>query len=679
MSELQSRVAVGIDVGGTFTDVVAYDPQAKNIVAFKVPSSSQVPAQGVIDGLHNVLSSGADISSIIHGTTVATNAILEQRGASTALITTRGFRDVLEIGRQVRENLYDIRDPGRPEAFVPRNLRLEITERVTHSGEVLQPLALEEVPNLIEVIRGNGVEVVAVCLLHSYAHPVHERALKAELQKTLPYVCISSDINGEFREYERTNTAVLNAYLMPLVSKYLDRLSRELAEVVAPERVHVVRSSGGMMSISAAKEVPLATVMSGPAGGVAACRYLARKLGISNAVAFDMGGTSTDVCLIADGEASVTNQRRIGGQPFRMPTVAVESIGAGGGSIAWIDPVGALKVGPQSAGADPGPACYGLGGTIPTVTDANLVLGYLDPNAVLGGRIRLDRARSEEALRQLADRYGYGLRQVAEGIVEVANSNMIRALRVVSVQKGFDLRDFTLIAFGGAGPMHAGRLAQKLNMSRVIVPAFSGAFSALGCLVSDLRYDAVRTRMARFHDLAPGQLETAFADMKAEQERRLKREGYAGEEIVWRRSLDVRYVGQKYELEVPLAPGTGEIDLGQVRGDFNRIHQRSYSYATDEEMECVNLRLVAVVPTSKPDLPLRQASHTGDALLGEIRAYFSETGEVTADLHARERLAPEQRIGGPAIIVDEWSTTVVCPGQTAVMDQYGNLILEVEA
>jgi N-methylhydantoinase A len=362
-----------------------------------------------------------------------------------------------------------------------------------------------------------------------------------------------------------------------------------------------------------------------------------------------------------------------------MPTVAVESIGAGGGSIAWIDLAGALKVGPQSAGAEPGPACYGQGGKDATVTDANLLLGYLNPSAVLGGRISLNWRQSEEALRSISNRLGFGLRQMAEGMVEVANANMIRALRVVSVQKGFDVRKFTLIAFGGAGPVHAGRLAQELNIPRVVVPAYSSVFSAFGCLVSDLRYDAVQTRITRLLELGSGQLRALFAQLVAEMERRLVGEGFARHEIIWRCSLDARYVGQKYELEVPLPPYNEAIDLDQIHRDFRRIHEMSYSYSLDEEVECVNLRVSAILPTNHLDLPLLRRRPDVGAKKGQRLTYFREIGEIRTSVYDRTLLGVEQRVLGPAIIEDEWSTTVVYPGQAVVVDQYGNLILEVSA
>jgi N-methylhydantoinase A len=428
--------------------------------------------------------------------------------------------------------------------------------------------------------------------------------------------------------------------------------------------------------LAAAKESPLATVMSGPAGGVAACSYLARELAIPRALAFDMGGTSTDVCLIQDGRATVSNERRMGGYPFRLPTVAVESIGAGGGSIAWIDPAGALKVGPQSAGADPGPACYGQGGTQATVTDANMVLGYLNANGVLGGRIAVDRRLSETALAALAKHFGFGLREVAEGIVEVANSNMLRALRVVSVQKGFDLRHFTLIAFGGAGPIHAGRLAEQLGIPRVVVPALSSVFSAFGCLVADLRYDLVQTHIGRLDTMRLNEIEATFADMRASLARRLETDGYRPGEVHWRRSLDLRYVGQKYELEVPLAGTDGAVDLAQLRAEFDRLHRLSYAYATAEPVECVNARVAGVVPTGHPNLPLLRPSTRADARRGDRQAYFGELGEVATPVYDRARLVPEQRLSGPAIVEDEWSTTVVYPGHTLTVDQYGNLLME---
>jgi len=437
-------VRIGVDVGGTFTDLVAWDP-AGRMESCKVPTTPANPAEGVRRGIATLAPKTGAWASLAHGTTMVTNAIVERRVAPVGYITTRGFRDVLEIGRMSRLHLYRLDLPAKPEPLVPRRLRREITERVGPDGTVLTRLHLEELPAIVEDFKREGIESVAVCLLHSYASPAHEQALRMALEAHFPYVSISSEINAEFREYERGCTTVLNASVMPLAARYLD----DLVQRAAGKPLHLLHSAGGMMSVEAAKERPLGMAVSGPAGGVAAAAHTSRALGLARALAFDMGGTTTDVCLIAEGVPETAGQRKLGDYPARLPMVAVESIGAGGGSIARVEPTGALKVGPRSAGATPGPACYGQGGTEPTVSDANLLLGYLDAERIYGGSIRLDPARAESVIGPLAARFGFSLIEAAHGVVEVANANMLRALRLVSVQRGYDLREFALIAYGG--------------------------------------------------------------------------------------------------------------------------------------------------------------------------------------------------------------------------------------
>ncbi|PYN01190.1 MAG: hydantoin utilization protein [Candidatus Rokuibacteriota bacterium] len=490
-------VRVGVDVGGTFTDLVAWDG-AGQMSTLKVPTTPDNPAGGVLAGLAAVARVAGPCASLAHGTTLVTNAIVERRVGVVGLVTTRGFRDVLEIGRMNRPHLYRLDLPAKPEPLVPRRLRAEVSERIGPDGSVLAALELAELPDIIRHFRSEGVESVAICLLHAYANPAHEQALRLALAPHFPFVSVSSEINAEFREYERTSTTVLNAAVMPLAARYLDDLVARLASGERAVPIHLLHSAGGMMSVEAARARPLTMAMSGPAAGVAAAAHLSRTLGLPRALAFDMGGTTTDVCLVADGVPETARQRKLGDYPVRLPAVAVESIGAGGGSVAWVETTGGLKVGPRSAGAAPGPACYGLGGHEPTVSDADLILGYLNPERIYGGSIRLDRARAEAALDPLRRRFGLSLLDAAHAVVEVANANMQRALRLVSVQRGYDLREFTLIAYGGAGPVHAGALARDAGISRIVVPAHSGAFSALGCLVSPLRYDAVQTsRMQR--------------------------------------------------------------------------------------------------------------------------------------------------------------------------------------
>jgi len=670
---MTSVLRVGVDVGGTFTDLVAAGASGRTW-SCKVPTTPANLAEGVLNGLAILAREAGPWASLAHGTTMVTNAIVERRGARTALVTTRGFRDVIEIARQNRTHLYRLDLPAKPEPLVPRSLRREITERVGHDGTVLLPLDLGELPAITTDLEREGVEAVAVCLLHAYANPVHEQAIARALRGRFAHVSVSSDVNAEFREYERTCTTVLNAAVMPLVARYLDDLVARLDPGAARRPLHLLHSAGGMMSIEAAKARPLAMAMSGPAAGVAAAAHVARALGLGRALAFDMGGTTTDVCLIADGVPETAGQRRLGEYPVRLPMMAVESIGAGGGSIARVEAQGALKVGPRSAGAVPGPACYGQGGMEPTVSDANLILGYLDPARVYGGAIRLDRGRAEAALDPLCRRFGLSPVEAAHGVVEVANANMLRALRLVSVQRGYDLRDFSLIAYGGAGPLHAGALARECGIGRVVVPAHSGAFSALGCLVSPLRYDAVQTHRARLDAWDAKVVEDRFRALEAQCLRPLLDEGHPPEQGLVGRSADLRYVGQNYELEVPYGDGS----LAGLRAAFEQRHRLLYGYATGEGVECVNLRVVAGVAHERlvaaPPAPARRSGP-----LGHHPAYFREMGRVALPRHDRGALAPGAAIEGPALVEDEWSTTVVYPGQRCAADALGNLLIDTGA
>jgi len=692
-----SRLRVGVDVGGTFTDVVSVDDVTGEVRSCKVPTVPDNRAQGVLDGLRALLRAGEACASLAHGTTTITNAIVEGRVAPVGLVTTRGFRDVLEIARMNRAHLYRLELPARAEPLVPRRRRLEITERVGPDGTVQTPLAPGELEGIVAALRAEEVEAVAVCLLHAYANPAHEQALRRAIEPHFRHVSVSSEINAEFREYERTCTTALNASVMPLAARYVDGLTAALGGATGGPALRLLHSAGGMMSVAAAKARPLAMALSGPAAGVAAAAHVARALGVDRALAFDMGGTTTDVCLISDGAAETTSQRKLADFPVRLPMVAVESIGAGGGSLARVDEVGALKVGPQSAGAVPGPACYGQGGTLATVTDANLVLGYLNPARLYGGTIRIRPDLARSAVETIGRRLGLSTLEAAHGIVEVANASMLRALRLVSVQRGHDLRRFSLIAYGGAGPVHAGALARQCGIARVIVPAHSGAFSALGCLVSPLRYDAVQTHRARLDAWDGKLIEDRFRALEEQCLRPILEEGHAASAVTLARSVDLRYVGQNYEIELPWGRDPG------LRPAFEARHRQLYGYATGEGVECVNLRVVARLgdvtaphpgplpsgerepghtsSTSHP-LPLRgrgQSEGAAASLVGAQRAYFPETGEVTMPRHDRTALAPGAVVTGPAVVEDEWSTIVVYPDQRAAADARGHLILDLES
>ncbi len=656
-------VRVGIDVGGTFTDLVALDAAAGTVRSLKVLTTPAAPARGVLAGLRG-LAPGA--ASIAHGTTIVTNAIVEGRHARTALVTTRGFRDVLEIARQSRHDLYRLDLPPRPPPLVPRHLRFEVTERVQADGRVATPLAEAELPALGAALRAAGVEAVAVCLLHAYAHPGHEARLRALLEPLVPYVSVSHEINAEFREYERTSTTALNAAVMPIADAYLADLEASLARAGQRGSLHLLQSSGAMMSAAVARRRPLAMAVSGPAGGVAATRFLAGAVGVSHAIAFDMGGTTTDVCLVAGGRAEMLPQRRLGGHPVRLPSVGVESIGAGGGSLAQAGD-GALRVGPASAGARPGPACYGLGGAAATVTDAHAAAGTLRDGAVLGEAIRVDAGRARAALEPVARALGLGLRETAAGVLEVANAAMRRAIRLISVQRGHDLRDFVLVAYGGAGPLHAGRLAQELGMARVLVPAHAGVFSALGCVVAEVAYDQVQTFRRPLERLTAADLDAQFAPLLEAVRQPLVAEGHPAAAIELRRSVDLRYVGQNYELEVPW---TGDLDA--LRAGFHALHRRLYAYATGDAVECVNLRAGAAVTGEAVRLPEWDGAGGGQPF-AEHEAHFPETGATALPVFRRADLVPAQPLKGPALIEDPWATTLVYPGHGAVLDRLGNL------
>lgn len=661
-------MTVGVDVGGTFTDLIAQPPDGGTPRMHKVLTTLD-PSRALLDGLRALRRPGEDVAHLTYGTTVVTNALLEDRVARVALITTRGFRDVLEIGRQQRDHLYRLDVPGRVPPVVPRALRFEVTERIDHRGHVLGPLKEEEVRGLVDALRQAGVETVAVSLLHAYANPAHERRIGALLRPHAPHVCLSSDVNPEFREFERTHTTCVTAQLMPLVDRYLTDLVAGLAAEGVRAPLRLMQSSGGMATPGQVRKTPLTILMSGPAGGVAAARAVGARAGVSDAVTLDMGGTSTDVCLIRGGRVDTVSERRIRGQPVRLRSLAVESIGAGGGSIAWIDQGGALRVGPRSAGADPGPACYARGGEQATVTDAYVVLGYLNPEGEVGG-LALDADRAWRALEPLAARYGFTVPEGAAGIVEIANAAMLRAIRVVSVQRGFDPRHLTLIAYGGAGPIHAGRLAQLAAMPRTLIPAYSSVFSAYGCLLADLRFDVVRTLRVQLSQSAPPVWEEPFHEMEAEVLARLAEEGLPADQVIVQRSMDLRYLGQNYEIEVPVTPG---LDGDAIRRRFSESHRRQYAYATDDPVEGVNLRVTALVPSGEKEFP---PPSPVPGLTGTRRAFFYGRGWAAVPVHSRRGLDAGDTVAGPAIVEDEWSALVVYPGQTLRCDAMGLLWIE---
>jgi N-methylhydantoinase A len=672
---VSKSIRVGIDVGGTFTDVVAFGPDG-DLILFKIPSTPHEPSSAPLAGLRKLSDLGFRASTLTQGTTLATNLVVQGQGARAALVMTEGFRDVLAIARQDREEIYSIDRVPRPSPLVPRELLFEIRERMSPEGKPLVELEEPEIESLVKRIADSGVEAVAICLLHSYANPEHERRIRDAVKKVVLFVCASSDINAEFREYERTSTTVLNAILMPIVSGYVESLQNELEREHIADRLHIVSSNGGSLTAAMAREKPLGLLMSGPAAGVAAAQTLASEYNLSNAITLDIGGTTSDVCFIKEGKAEIAHSRKIAGHAIRTASVSVESVGAGGGSIAYRDAAGALKVGPESAGAVPGPVCYGLGGERPTVTDAHLTLGYLNPRRILGGEIQLQPKLAKEAVGSLAKHFGYSLEKFAEGILTIAEANINRALRLVALRRGYNLEDCVLIAYGGMGPLHAGRIAKAYGFKRIIVPTTSSNFSALGCLGSGVRYESVRTHRTSLGTLDSERLIEYMAPLIEDTQGHLVKEGYRIEDIRLHPSLDCRYLGQNYELEVPLSD-LRTFDPALVREAFHRIHHRVYAYSTEEPVECVNLRMAASLEEEGVVLPEVRGSGMSRPV-DSRRAFFHETGETDLPVYDRGGLAPDQKMAGPLVVEDEWSTTLVLPGQRLWSDRRGNLFIEMK-
>ena len=656
---------IGIDTGGTFTDFLVFD--GRRLGALKLLSTPDNPARAILAGVREL--AGRRDCEILHGSTVATNTLLERRGARAALVTTRGFEDVLEIGRQNRPKIYSL-FPSRPEPLVPRRLRRGVTERVLYDGSVLVPLAKGELPGLAAALRRAGVESVAVCLLFSYANPAHERAIGRALRQLSIPVSLSHEILPEFREYERTSTTVVNAYLAPRVGSYLDSLERGAGRGGASRRVRVMQSNGGSVSARLAARQPVRTILSGPAGGVVGAWQIASAAGYTDVITFDMGGTSTDVSL-CQGGIRVTTESTIAHSPIGVPVIDIHTVGAGGGSIARVDAGGSLRVGPESAGADPGPICYGRGTRL-TVTDANLWVGKLDASYPLGGTLRLDPSRLEQAFRALARELGVrGPLEAARGVLEVANSNMAAALRVISVERGFDPRAFTLVTFGGSGPLHAVELARQLGIPRVVVPCNPGLLSALGVLLSDNVQDFSRTVMLPTDGTDTGRLERLFRTLETRGTASLRREGFPAAKIRLERWIDLRYRGQSFEISVPFSRG--------FAAEFHRRHEERYGYADPERpSEIVTVRVRARGLADKPDLPRGRAGRPDPsaARIGTKAVSFEEGTSAATPIYERSLLRAGHRLRGPALVFEYSASTAIPPGYRCRVDSWRNLVIE---
>jgi N-methylhydantoinase A/oxoprolinase/acetone carboxylase beta subunit len=650
-------IRIGVDTGGTFTDLVKLGPDG--IVVHKVRSTPEDPAEAILRGIEDVGGAEGE-ADVVHGSTVATNAVLERKGARVALLATAGFEDVLHIGRQTRRELYNLMVEGR-RPLVEAALTFGVDERLDADGRVLVPIEPSAIEDLAERLRRSGATAVAVCFLHAYRNAVHEELVREILERSGLAVSASHRVLCEYREFERWSTTVVNAYVTPLMSQYLAVLEARLGA----SRLSIMQSNGGSIAAATARAVPVRTILSGPAAGVVGARAVAEVAGYRRIITFDMGGTSTDVSLI-DGAIGRTTESTVGDFPVRLPIIDIHTVGAGGGSIAYIDSGGALRVGPRSAGADPGPVCYGRGFE-PTVSDANLLLGRLDPTYFLGGRMALDVDRARGAVRDLARRLALGEMALAEGIVRVANANMERAIRVVSVQRGFDPRDFALLAFGGAGGMHACEIAATLEIATVIVPRHAGVLSALGMLLADVTKDYSVTVLRKHEDAEAPTLEPLFDPLLAQARMELTAEGFAPETTRLDLAVDVRYVGQSFEITVPFDAG--------YREEFDRQHARLYGYANPmRPAEVVNLRVTATGIARKPELPRRtidrqaaaNLSHTGPAQFGGRK--------VQTRFYRWEALAPGSVADGPAVVAGGQATAVIPPGFSFRIDEFGNLV-----
>ncbi|MFN2270347.1 MAG: hydantoinase/oxoprolinase family protein [Anaerolineae bacterium] len=670
---------LGVDIGGTFTDFVTID-ETGDVRIHKRLTTPKDPSQALLAGVHELQLPSGHATDVVHGSTIATNALLERKGARTALVTTRGFADVLQIGRQTRPALYALH-PRRPSPLIPSQWRYEVTERVARDGSVITPLSLDELDPIVERLLADNIESVAVCLLFSFLHPAHEQAVRdricatARARGAAPFVSLSSEVLPEFREYERTSATTINAYVAPLMNRYLSRLE----EGLEGRRLRIMQSNGGVISAATAASQAARTVLSGPAGGVVGAYHVARLSGFDHTITFDMGGTSTDVAL-CDGGIPTTSEGEIGGMPLRLPMLDIHTVGAGGGSLAQVDIGGALTVGPQSAGADPGPVCYGRGGKIPTTTDCNLILGRLDSDHFLGGAMSLDLPSAQAALRKLAGEMSSGsVAAAAWGAIRVANATMERAIRRISVERGHDPRRFALLAFGGAGPLHACELAAALNIPTVLVPRTPGVLSALGMLVADLVKDYSQTIMLRVEPAhnstdqdIPGILKERFRPLEERGREDLLAEGVASPHMTFDQALDMRYAGQSHELTVPVFDGKDPIEA------FHNAHQRRFGHRhPDEPVEIVNVRVVAKGALTKPRFPAEAAGapEASAARIGQKAVFFGPSTAVETHLYARERLKAGNEIDGPAIIFQLDTTTVVPPGWRARVDAYGTLVI----
>lgn len=680
---------VGVDTGGTFSDLVVLNQNEGTYWIVKVPSTPHDPSEAVLNGLGELRERGVPfeaISMFFHGTTVATNALLQEEGAKTGLLITAGFRGVQEAMEQSRPFGPAIFDLGyqKPRLLAPERRTCEIVERIGHDGGVMRSLDEESIDRAIATLEREGVESVAISFLFSFMNPVHEKRAAEKVRRAHPewWVTPSSELLPQIREYYRLSTTVVNAYVAPVLGQYIRTLVDELDERgVAEGRRFTMLSNGGSATFDSTAERAVSTILSGPAGGVTAGAELGKAVGLDDVITFDMGGTSCDVAVVQNGKPLLTDQNKLGERHIAVPMLDINTVSAGGGTVASVDAQGALRIGPESAGAVPGPACYGKGGKRATVTDADVVLGYLNPESLLGGALPIDAAAAEEALRgQVANPLGLDLLRAASGVVEVVNVKMAEAIRSISTERGFDLRDFTLIAFGGAGPLHACQVALEMGIPHVLVPPIAGATSALGLLMSDVKHHLVKSWLCDLEGLDVDQANAVFRSMADEARADLRSEGFSEDEMVLQHLMDMRYAGQGYENPVPVdAPPLSAAKLRECRSRFDEIHRECHGHAAlDQPVEVVNYRLEAAGIVPQVKLATRETAKSGEeeARIGERDVLFPSGHELTSvPVYARELLGFGHRLQGPAIVEQYDATTAVAPQQEAAVDVYGNLVV----
>lgn len=676
---------VATDIGGTFTDLVYVD---KNGTIGIAKSNTTPPnfEKGVLDVIEKAGVKREQLSMFIHGTTVIINALTERKGAKTGLITTKGFRDILEIARGNRPDLFNVRYK-KPEPFVERHLRLEVDERLNYKGEILSPLRREDIEKCVKYFKKEGVEAIAISYMHSYVNPSHEVETVRIIKELWPEVLVtaSSEITKEWREYERSNTAVLNAYVQPAATTYIDKLDKELREHIDGNQRYIMQSNGGTTKFDNAKKAPINMIESGPVAGIFGAAVLGELIGERNIIAFDIGGTTAKCSLIENGEVKVSTDyyierdSRNAGYPIKAPVVDIVEIGNGGGSIAWIDNAGSLKVGPQSAGASPGPVAYGLGGTEPTTTDANLLTGRLSPKNF---DYDVNMNNVKEAIQQkIGDHFEISAEEAALGIIRIANSNMLNALKLISIRKGHNPQDFTLLAFGGGGSMHAPALALELGVKKVVVPIASPVFSAWGMLMTDLRHDYIQTYIKRLNELSLSEIDAQWEEIEKQALAHYEDEGMAAENIEFHRFADMRYLGQEHTVKVPVPNGKwSEEDKYAIIKEFHNLHEKNFTFKLeDSPTEIVNIHVTAFGKVPKPEIGKITRNGSVDEAKKENRnIYYEKKGWINTPVYDRDKLPPNEVIHGPAVVEEKAAVTLIYDGQQLHLDDYGNIIIEME-